>query len=190
MLTIYANIELVSPFFSIFICSLLVSRLGRSGSGSPDSMSSSYHGNTSTTSSMHGDVNSLIQMSASLMENVKSDQSIMVQSLDPTILTNSTSTKSNNFLNETTCVRSVIPQLNGMVVWLITSSLKYCDHDYCCYYRSSEQAEQSVDGRFKNGAGARVIDESWLSAIGQCHTWSSQSTIEYVDTNQSNVDQA
>lgn len=94
------------------MCSL-VSRLGRSGSGSPDSMSSSYHGNTSTISSINNDMNTLIQMSASLMENVKSDQSIMVQSLDPTLLSNS-STKSNSSLNETTCVRSVIPQLNGM----------------------------------------------------------------------------
>lgn len=90
-----------------------MSRLGRSGSGSPDSMSSSYHGNTSATSSMHNDVNTLIQMSASLMENVKSDQSIMVQSLDPTILSNA-SMKSNSSLNEAASVRSVIPQLNGM----------------------------------------------------------------------------
>lgn len=68
---------------------------------------------------MHNDVNTLIQMSASLMENVKSDQSIMVQSLDPTILSNA-SMKSNSSLNEATNIRSVIPQLNGECAFCIT----------------------------------------------------------------------
>lgn len=86
--------------------SFLVSRLGRPGSGSPDSMSSSYHGNTS--SSMNNDSNALIQMSTSLIENVNNEQNnIMVQSLDPTILS-SPSTR----ILEPTIVRSVIPQLN------------------------------------------------------------------------------
>lgn len=86
-----------------------VSRLGRAGSSSPDSMSSSYHGNTS--SSMNNDANALIQMSASLIDNVNNDRSnIMMQSLDPTILSSSSSSK---LSSEPNSVRSVIPQLNG-----------------------------------------------------------------------------
>lgn len=87
-----------------------VSRLGtRAGSSSPDSMSSSYHGNTS--SSLNNDANTLIQMSASLIENVNTERNnIMVQSLDSTTLSSSSSLKMSSDSNS---VRSVIPQLNG-----------------------------------------------------------------------------
>lgn len=86
-----------------------VSRLGRASSNSPDAMSSSYHGNTS--SSMSHESNSLVQMSTSLIENVNSDRSsIMVQSLDSSMLSSST-TRS---VSEPNSVRSVIPQLNGL----------------------------------------------------------------------------
>lgn len=76
-------------------------------------MSSSYHGNTS--SSINNDANALIQMSSSLIENVNNDQngssssSIMVQSLDPTILSSPPSRSSSS---EAPSARSVIPQLN------------------------------------------------------------------------------
>ncbi|XP_055303021.1 centrosomal protein of 97 kDa [Sitodiplosis mosellana] len=84
-----------------------VSRLGRANSGSPDSMSSSYHGNTS--SSLNNDANNLIQMSSSLIENVNAEKgNIMVQSLDPTIL----SSPSSKLTSESTSVRSVVPPLN------------------------------------------------------------------------------
>lgn len=88
-----------------------VSRLGRAGSSSPDSMSSSYHGHTS--SSMKNDANTLIQMSASLIENVNSERSnIMMQSLDSSMLNSSSSSKLSSDSNS---VRSVIPQLNGLL---------------------------------------------------------------------------
>lgn len=72
-------------------------------------MSSSYHGNTS--SSINNDANALIQMSSSLIENVTTDQNggIMVQSLDPTILSSPLSRSSSSDAQN---VRSVIPQLN------------------------------------------------------------------------------
>lgn len=76
-------------------------------------MSSSYHGNTS--SSINNDANTLIQMSSSLIENVNNDHSngsnsIMVQSLDPTILSSPLSRSSSSDAASST--RSVIPQLN------------------------------------------------------------------------------
>lgn len=90
---------------------ILVSRLGRPGSHSPDSMSCSYHGNTS--SSINNEANTFIQMSSSLIENVNTDQngssSIMVQSLDPTILSSPLSRSSSS---EVPSARSVIPLLN------------------------------------------------------------------------------
>lgn len=98
------------PLTILFGFSILVSRLGRPGSHSPDSMSSSYHGNTS--SSINNDANTLIQMSSSLIENVNNDQngsSIMVQSLDPTILS---SPLSRSMSSEAPTARSVIPLLN------------------------------------------------------------------------------
>lgn len=71
-------------------------------------MSSSYHGNTS--SSMNNETNTLVQMSSSLIENVNSNAgNIMVQSLDPTIL-NSPSMK---LTSDSISVRSVIPLING-----------------------------------------------------------------------------
>lgn len=90
---------------------ILVSRLSRPGSGSPDSMSSSYHGNTSA-SSVHNDANTLIQMSTSLIENVNNDQNnLMVQSLDPNILSSSTRSSMTNSIYESNSSRS--GQLNG-----------------------------------------------------------------------------
>lgn len=59
---------------------------------------------------MNNDSNPLIQMSSSLVENVKAERSnIMVQSLDPTIL-NSPSMK---LTSESNNVRTVVPPLNG-----------------------------------------------------------------------------
>lgn len=83
----------------------IVSRLGRSSSGSPDSMSSSYHGNTS--SSISNDTNTLVEMSTSLIENVGArPNNIMVQSLDPTILRSPPSRPSDSN------TRSAIVQMN------------------------------------------------------------------------------
>lgn len=87
---------------------LIVSRLGRSSSGSPDSMSSSYHGNTS--SSINNDTNTLIDMSTSLIENVTDrSNNIMVQSLDPTILSSSPSSR---LLSDSSNTRAAIAQMN------------------------------------------------------------------------------
>ncbi|GAB0091846.1 uncharacterized protein DMENIID0001_067320 [Sergentomyia squamirostris] len=64
------------------------SRLMRQGS--PDSMSNSYHGNTSTNPTPgdpYASTNQLLQMTTSLIENIKND-SLMTQSLDPQVLSN------------------------------------------------------------------------------------------------------
>lgn len=88
--------------------SISVSRLGRANSGSPDSMSSSYHGNTS--SSINNDTNALVQMSSSLIGNVNTSKgNIMVQSLDPTILTS----PAMKLISESNSVRQVVPPING-----------------------------------------------------------------------------
>ncbi|XP_055681002.1 centrosomal protein of 97 kDa [Lutzomyia longipalpis] len=66
------------------------SRLGSVRQGSPDSMSNSYHGNTSTNPSLgdpYASTNQLLQMTTSLIENIKND-SLMTQSLDPQVLSN------------------------------------------------------------------------------------------------------
>lgn len=135
-----------------------VSRLGRASSSSPESMTSSYHGNTST--SMNNDANSLIQMSASLIENVNIERnSIMVQSLDPTIL----SPPSSKILSESNSVRSVLPQLNGMNIFLHSrlrfngiTSLSLQSN----FVRSSNSTRQPISGSIENGPSARNIDES------------------------------
>lgn len=89
--------------------SISVSRLGRANSGSPDSMSSSYHGNTS--SSINNDTNALVQMSSSLIGNINASKgnNIMVQSLDPTILTS----PAMKLTSESSSVRQVVPPING-----------------------------------------------------------------------------
>lgn len=90
--------------------SLTVSRLGRSSSGSPDSMSSSYHGNTS--SSVNNDSNTLIEMSTSLIENVSNmSGSIMSQSLDATILSSPTP-RATVAETSASSTRAAIAQLN------------------------------------------------------------------------------
>ncbi|XP_059618177.1 centrosomal protein of 97 kDa isoform X2 [Phlebotomus argentipes] len=61
------------------------SRLTRQGS--PDSMSNSYHGNTTTATPGDPTTNQLLQMTTSLIENIKND-SLMTQSLDPQVLSN------------------------------------------------------------------------------------------------------
>lgn len=103
------NSTFLCAIISIFASSnLSVSRLGRAGSNSPDAMSSSYHGNSS--SSLNNEPHSLVQMSTSLIENVHPDRScIMVQSLDSSMLGSSSGRSS----SEASSVRSVIPPLNG-----------------------------------------------------------------------------
>lgn len=91
--------------------------MGRANSSSPDSMSSSYHGNSS--SSMNNEANTLIQMTSSLIENVNADQgNIMVQSFDPTILSSSQLK-----LTSESNVRSVVPQMNGSLICIYGTRL-------------------------------------------------------------------
>ncbi|KAJ6648293.1 Centrosomal protein of 97 kDa [Pseudolycoriella hygida] len=72
------------------------SRLGRQGS--PDSMSSSYHGITNSSSLLSSQTDgghNLIQMSTSLISNIKNDSNLMIQSLDPNLLSNNIKSHSN-----------------------------------------------------------------------------------------------
>ncbi|KAG4065265.1 hypothetical protein HA402_012707 [Bradysia odoriphaga] len=69
--------------------------LGRQGS--PDSMSSSYHGITNSSSllSQNDAGHNLIQMSTSLISNIQNDSNLMIQSLDPNLLSSNTKSHSN-----------------------------------------------------------------------------------------------
>ncbi|XP_037926869.1 centrosomal protein of 97 kDa isoform X3 [Hermetia illucens] len=85
-----------------------VSRLsGRQGS--PDSMSNSYHGNTSSSSFMSGSSETLagtniIQMTTSLIENIRND-TLMTQSLDGSNVAANNAKKTNNSYSQDSTAR-------------------------------------------------------------------------------------
>ncbi|XP_037883485.1 centrosomal protein of 97 kDa isoform X1 [Glossina fuscipes] len=62
--------------------------------GSPDSMANSYHGNTASASEQGTNANHLTQMTTSLIENIKNNDSVMSQSLDGSTLNSSKSNTS------------------------------------------------------------------------------------------------